>query len=102
MAAMPYIIALKVIYLGYYFFLISAFEHSDLSLIRLIAKGAALAWSTLDATNLPGILSNTALAWIIGVLCSIVILVDLELGILLKGLFHAFAQLDGEDNSQNI
>ena len=95
MAAMPYMIALKRIYLGYYFFLVSAFKHNGLSLNRLIARGAALAWSTLDATSLPGILSNTALAWIIGVLCSIVILVDLELGILLKGLFHAFAQLDG-------
>ena len=43
--------SLKVIYLEYYFFLISAFKHNGLSLIRSSARGAALELSILGATS---------------------------------------------------
>ena len=42
MAAVPHVIDLKVIYLEYYFFLISAFTHNDLWLVHQVQEGCLL------------------------------------------------------------
>ena len=53
MAALPYIIASTVIHWGYYFSLIAAYKHSDLSLAYPIARGAAPVLIALGATIWP-------------------------------------------------
>ena len=92
MAALPYIIASTVIHWGYYFFLIAAYKHSDLSLAYPIARGAAPVLIALGATIWPGeILSPMAWGGIIGVSCGVTILVvSRATGALKKALFPAF------------
>lgn len=92
MAALPYIIASTVIHWGYYFFLIAAYKHSDLSVAYPIARGAAPVLIALGATIWPGeILSLMAWGGIIGVSCGVTILVvSRATGAVKKALFPAF------------
>ena len=92
MAALPYIIASTVIHWGYYFFLIAAYKHSDLSVAYPIARGAAPVLIALGATIWPReILSLMAWGGIIGVSCGVTILVvSRATGAVKKALFPAF------------
>ena len=75
LAALPYIIASTIIHWGYYFFLISAYKQSDLSVVYPIARGTAPILIALVATIWPGeVLSVMAWGGILGVSCGVCLL----------------------------
>lgn len=80
-AAWPFIIASSVLHTGYYFFLIRAYDHGDLSQIYPLARGASPILIALGAAFAAGEWLNTQAIIGLGVACAGIISLAFEKGL---------------------